>query len=102
MGLPFFWRPLATAGDLGVRRELVDDAEWLAALLAGSLPQEPEALGLLALIRLHVARWSARLDRGGWLVPLSDQDRSRWDRRRIESATTLIERAAGMGRAGPY
>ncbi|WNM36605.1 sigma-70 family RNA polymerase sigma factor [Streptomyces sp. Li-HN-5-11] len=91
-----------TAGDLGVRRELVDDAEWLAALLAGALPQEPEPLGLLALIRLHTARWSARLDEGGRLVPLADQDRTRWDARRIRSATALIERAAAMGRPGPY
>jgi RNA polymerase sigma-70 factor (ECF subfamily) len=91
-----------TGGDLGVRRELVDDAEWLAALLAGSLPQEPEPLALLALIRLHTARWPARLDAGGRLVPLADQDRTRWDAQRIRSATALIERAAALGRTGPY
>nr|WP_211265611.1 RNA polymerase sigma factor [Actinacidiphila oryziradicis] len=91
-----------TGGGLGVRRELIDDAEWLAALLAGSLPQEPEPLGLLALIRLHAARWPARLDRSGQLVPLADQDRSLWDAQRIRSATALIERAAALGRPGPY
>ncbi|MGW4566008.1 RNA polymerase sigma factor [Streptomyces sp. NPDC004561] len=91
-----------TGGDLGVRRELVDDAEWLAALLAGSLPREPEPLGLLALIRLHAARWPARLDAGGRLVPLADQDRTRWDARRIRGATALIERAAALGAPGPY
>ncbi|MER6568845.1 sigma-70 family RNA polymerase sigma factor [Streptomyces sp. NPDC001093] len=91
-----------TGGDLGVRRELVDDAEWLAALLAGSLPREPEPLALLALIRLHAARWSARLDTAGRLIPLPDQDRTRWDRRRIRSATALLERAAALGRPGPY
>ncbi|MFE8947861.1 RNA polymerase sigma factor [Streptomyces sp. NPDC007856] len=89
-------------GDLGVRRELVDDAEWLAGLLAGSLPHEPEPLALLALIRLHAARWPARLDTEGRLIPLADQDRSRWDTRRIRSATALIERAAELGRPGPY
>jgi RNA polymerase sigma-70 factor (ECF subfamily) len=90
-----------TGGDLGIRRELVDDAEWLASLLAGSLPKEPEPLGLLALIRLHVARWPARLDDRSRLVPLTRQDRSLWDPRRIRSATALIERAAAMGRPGP-
>ncbi|AKJ08729.1 RNA polymerase subunit sigma-24 [Streptomyces incarnatus] len=91
-----------TGGDLGVRRELVDDAEWLAALLAGALPQEPEPLALLALIRLHAARWPSRLDPGGRLVPLAEQDRTRWDTRRIRSATALIERAARFGMPGPY
>ncbi|MGW7522518.1 RNA polymerase sigma factor [Streptomyces sp. NPDC054783] len=91
-----------TGGDLGVRRELVDDAEWLVALLAGSLPREPEPLALLALIRLYAARWPARLDAEGRLVPLADQDRTRWDTRRIRSATALIERAAALGRPGPY
>ncbi|MQY34510.1 hypothetical protein SRB17_24790 [Streptomyces sp. RB17] len=91
-----------TGGDLGVRRELVDDAEWLAALLAGSLQGEPEPLALLALIRLHAARWPARLDSEGRLIPLAEQDRTRWDTRRIRSATALIERAAKLGRPGPY
>ncbi|MEV6057996.1 RNA polymerase sigma factor [Streptomyces sp. NPDC052107] len=91
-----------TAGDVGVRRELVDDTEWLAALLAGSLPQEPEPLALLALIRLHAARWPARLDPEGRLIPLADQDRTRWDTRCIRSATALIERAAMLGSPGPY
>ncbi|MCX5063850.1 sigma-70 family RNA polymerase sigma factor [Streptomyces sp. NBC_01396] len=91
-----------TAGDTGVRRELVDDAEWLAGLLAQSLPSEPEPLGLLALIRLHAARWPARLDDRGSLVPLAEQDRSRWNTRRIRSAVTLIEWAAALRRPGPY
>lgn len=93
---------LTTAGPQGVRRELVDDAEWLAGLLVGSLPDEPEPLGLLALTRLHAARWPARLDTNGQLVLLADQDRSSWDRDRIARAVGLIERAAAMGRPGPY
>lgn len=92
----------STGGDVGVRRELVDDAEWLAGLLAQSLPQEPEPLGLLALIRLHAARWPTRLDAAGRLIPLAEQDRSRWDTGRIRSAVTLIERAAAMRRPGAY
>ncbi|MFI2200319.1 DUF6596 domain-containing protein [Streptomyces sp. NPDC020192] len=57
-----------TGADLGVRRALIDDAERLAALLAGALPQEPEPLGPLALIRLHAARRPGRLDTDGRLV----------------------------------
>jgi RNA polymerase sigma factor (sigma-70 family) len=91
-----------TAGPAGARRELVDDAEWLAALLAASLPSEPEPLGLLAVIRLHASRWRSRLDEGGRLVLLADQDRSLWDRERIASGVQLIERAAALGRPGPY
>ncbi len=91
-----------TAGPAGARRELVDDAEWLAALLAAARPDEPEPLGLLALIRLHAARWAARLDDQGRMVLLADQDRSRWDHERIASAVALLERAAAFGRPGPY
>jgi RNA polymerase sigma factor (sigma-70 family) len=93
---------LTTGGDVGVRRELVDDAEWLAGLLAQSLPTEPEPLGLLALIRLHAARWPARIDQAGRLVPLAEQDRTRWNTGRIHSAAALIERAASLRRPGPY
>lgn len=76
--------------------------EWLAGLLAHALSQEPEPLGLLALIRLHTARWSARLDDRGGLVPLAKQDRSLWNAGRIRSAVTLIERAAAMRRPGSH
>ncbi len=93
---------LATSGDKAVRRDLALDAEWLAGLLVAWMPDEPEALGLLALIQLHLARWPARLSCEGRLVLLGDQDRSLWDRRRIASGGALIERAAGAGRIGPY
>ena len=91
-----------TGGDTGTRRELVDDAEWLASLVAGALPDEPEPLALLGLIRLSVARWDARISRDGRLVVLAEQDRDLWDRRRISSAVSLIERAAAMNRPGPF
>ena len=93
---------LTTSGQAPARRELAHDAEWLAGLLAGWLPDEPEPLGLLALIRLHLARWSSRLDPEGRLVLLGDQDRSAWDRHLIDGAVGLIERAAGRHRPGPY
>jgi RNA polymerase sigma factor (sigma-70 family) len=90
-----------TSGDAGTRRELVDDAEWLAALVAGALPGEPEPVALLGLIRLSAARWTARVNGEGRLIVLAEQDRSLWDHRRIRSAVGLIERAAAMGRPGP-
>jgi RNA polymerase sigma factor (sigma-70 family) len=93
---------VSTAGPSAVRRELADDAEWLAAQLVGWLPEEPEALGLLALIGCHLARWDTRVDADGRLVLLADQDRSRWDRRRLARASALLERAASFGRPGPY
>ena len=91
-----------TAGDTGTRRELVDDAEWLASLVAGALPHEPEPLALLGLIRLSLARWDARVSADGRFVVLAEQDRRLWDRRRIASAVSLIERAAAMGQPGPF
>jgi RNA polymerase sigma-70 factor (ECF subfamily) len=93
---------LATAGEQPLRRDLARDAEWLAGLLVRLLPDEPEPLGLLAVIRLHLARWPARLDASGRLVLLEDQDRSLWDQGHIAGAVRLIERAAAFGRTGPH
>ncbi|WP_431899872.1 RNA polymerase sigma factor [Nonomuraea sp. bgisy101] len=94
---------LSSTPERAQARDLVDDAEWLAALLANLAPDEPEAAGLLALIRLHRARGPARFDTGGRLVLLADQDRARWDRQAIEQATALLTRAArAHRRPGPY
>jgi predicted RNA polymerase sigma factor len=93
---------LSTAGSDPIRRDLASDAEWLSTLLRRLLPQEPEVMGLAALVRLHLARWSARLDSGGRLVLLEAQDRSLWDRPAISDAIRLIERAAAHGRPGRY
>ena len=84
------------------RRDLAEDAAWLAALVVRLLPAEPEALGLLALMRLHLARAAARFDAAGELVLLADQDRSLWDREAIVDAVRLVERAGAMRRPGPY
>jgi predicted RNA polymerase sigma factor len=83
-------------------RDLVDDAEWLASLLHQLMPTEPEAAGLLALIRLHRARSAARFDPDGGLVLLQHQDRSLWDREAIAEAGRLLARAARQRRPGPY
>ncbi len=66
------------------------------------LDGEPEALGLLALMELTHARRDARVDAGGELVPLAEQDRSRWDRAQLERGRALAERATLYGPAGPY
>ena len=84
------------------RRELAADAQWLAGLLSRLMPHDPEVMGLLALMRLHIARADARFDAGGRLLLLKDQDRSLWDHRAIVEAVALIDQAALLGRPGPY
>ena len=59
-------------------------------------------IGLVALIRLHLARWPARVDSRGALIVLEKQDRSLWDPHAIADATRLIEKASAVGRPGPY
>lgn len=93
---------LTSGGSTSVRRDLAEDAAWLAAFVTRLYPREPEALGLLALMRFHLARGDARFDTSGKLILLSEQDRSRWDRQKIKEAGTLIEQAALLGRPGPY
>ncbi|MEU1734193.1 sigma-70 family RNA polymerase sigma factor [Streptosporangium sp. NPDC020145] len=94
---------LSSTAERAQARDLVEDAEWLAALLVNLAPGEPEVAGLLALIRLHRARGAARFDECGRLVLLADQDRSRWDRHAIEQASALLTRTArAHRRPGPY
>lgn len=94
---------LSSTGEQAHRRDLVDDAEWLTALLHGLLPDEPEVGGLLALIRLHRARANARFDADGRLVLLQDQNRSLWDREAIAAAIRLLTRTAQRHLSpGPY
>ena len=83
-----------------VRDELCDEAVRLGKLLAVLMPDEPEALGLAALMLLHDARREAR--RGEALVLLEDQDRSLWDPARIEEGRRLLDRALRLRRPGPY
>jgi RNA polymerase sigma-70 factor, ECF subfamily len=92
----------ASAGDHHVRRELCAEALRLAALIAELMPDEPEALGLHALLLAHHARSDARVDEAGALVLLEDQDRSRWDRAAIARATATAARALRLGQPGRY
>jgi RNA polymerase sigma-70 factor (ECF subfamily) len=93
---------LSSHGPHPQSRDLVDDAAFLAAMLHGLMPTEPEVAGLLALIRLHRARAAARFDEHEQIVQLQDQDRSRWDHEAIADAGRLIARAAAVKRPGPY
>jgi RNA polymerase sigma-70 factor (ECF subfamily) len=93
---------LASSGDAPERRELAADAEWLTSLLVRLMPDEPEPMGLLALMRLHVARAAARFTQDGSMVLLAEQDRSLWDRAAIGAAQELLERALRIGRPGPF
>jgi len=93
---------LSSGPDVPERRDLARDAEWLAGLLVRLVPTEPEPLGLLALMRLHLARAEARFDAAGEMVLLEHQDRELWDRPAIEAAGRMIQRAAAMRRPGAY
>jgi RNA polymerase sigma-70 factor, ECF subfamily len=92
----------ATAGDDLVRRELCDEAIRLGKLLCVLMPDEPEALGLLALMLFQDSRREARVGAGGELVLLEDQDRALWDRDRIAEGARVLERALSLRRPGPY
>jgi RNA polymerase sigma-70 factor (ECF subfamily) len=92
----------ATAGDDLVRPDLCAEAIRLARTLAELMPDEPEAVGLLALLLLHDARRAARVDATGELVLLDDQDRSRWDRAAIDEGVELLDAALRRNEPGPY
>jgi RNA polymerase sigma-70 factor (ECF subfamily) len=92
---------LPASGDRLVRVELCAEAIRLGGLLADLLPDEPEVLALLALMRLQHARRDARTDAGG-LVRLADQDRGRWHAEEIAAGLAELERAARRRAPGPY
>ncbi|HUR15822.1 MAG TPA: RNA polymerase sigma factor, partial [Candidatus Limnocylindrales bacterium] len=92
----------ATAGATVVRRDLTSEAIRLGRVLASLMPSEPEVWGLLALLLLHDSRRDTRQTPEGDVVLLRHQDRSRWDRSRIEEGSQALERAASLGVVGPY
>ncbi|MFE3268762.1 RNA polymerase sigma factor [Streptomyces sp. NPDC059215] len=92
----------ATSGADLVRTGLCAEAIRLARVLALLMPDEPEVLGLLALLLLHDSRRATRVDAAGELVTLEDQDRTAWDRAAIDEGATLLETALRRGRPGPY
>jgi RNA polymerase sigma-70 factor (ECF subfamily) len=92
----------ATAGADLVRHSLSAEAIRLARVLARLMPDEPEALGLLALMLLHNARRATRLDDAGELVTLEHQDRGRWDATEIAEGVDILDGALRRGRIGAY
>jgi predicted RNA polymerase sigma factor len=92
----------ASSGEQLQRVDLADEAIRLTRMLDEQLPGDPEVQGLLALMLLLDARRVARTDDRGELVPLAEQDRTRWDRPRIAEGTALLDLAIGSGRVGEY
>ncbi|HKZ14690.1 MAG TPA: sigma-70 family RNA polymerase sigma factor [Solirubrobacterales bacterium] len=84
------------------RADLSREAIRLARMVARLLPADSEVIGLLALMLLTDARRDARTDDAGDLVPLAEQDRSRWDREQIEEGVALVGAALRRGPTGPY
>jgi RNA polymerase sigma-70 factor (ECF subfamily) len=92
----------ASAGDELVRQDLCAEAIRLARLLATLMPDEPEVLGLLALLLLTESRRPARTGPDGSLVLLADQDRSRWDPELIAEGQALVRACLRRNQPGPY
>jgi RNA polymerase sigma-70 factor (ECF subfamily) len=92
----------ATEGDGLMRADLCEEAIRLGRVLAALMPDEPEVLGLLALMLLHHSRRAARVGASGELVLLEEQDRSKWHRPTIEEGHGLLRRAMRMSAPGPY
>jgi RNA polymerase sigma-70 factor (ECF subfamily) len=90
------------AGTQARRRNLAEEAIWLGRLVVSLLPDEPEALGLLALMLHAEARRGARRTAAGDYVPLAEQDTTAWDAALIDEAEALLLRASRMERADRY
>jgi RNA polymerase sigma-70 factor, ECF subfamily len=93
---------VSSSGQALMRAELCDEAIRLGRLLASLMPDEPEVLGLLALMLLIDSRRHARTGTDGAMLTLEEQDRSLWDRTSIEEGTSLVRRALRMRRPGQY
>jgi RNA polymerase sigma-70 factor, ECF subfamily len=92
----------ASAGERLVRDDLVREAIRMGRILAELMPDEPEVLGLLALMLLVEARRTARTTADGALVLLADQDRALWDRERIAEGQAIVRRCLRRNQPGPY
>jgi len=92
----------ASSGDRLIREDLCADAVRLGRLLVELLPDEPEALGLLALMLLLESRRAARTTADGAVVLLADQDRGLWDRRLIAEGQAIVRRCLARNQPGPY
>jgi RNA polymerase sigma-70 factor (ECF subfamily) len=93
---------LASSGDELVRVDLCDEGVRLAGLLVELLPDEPEPLGLAALVHFQDSRRVARIDDEGQPLTLEEQDRGRWDAGQVAAGGELLARARRLDRPGPY
>ena len=92
----------ATGGASVVRVDLSDEAIRVTRMLHAMVPDDAEVAGLLALMLLTDARRAARTGSNGELIPLDEQDRTKWDREKIEEGTRLVDAAMAIGAPGPY
>jgi RNA polymerase sigma-70 factor, ECF subfamily len=92
----------STSSEHAARAELCDEAIRLARLLVRMFPDEPELMGLMALMLIAHARTPARFDADGGIVLLEAQDRARWDREMIGEGLALLDKAMRHRRPGPY
>ena len=93
---------LSRGSAVAARRDLAEDALWLASLLDRLLPDQAEVIGLRALMKLTLARSAARFDHAGEMVLLPDQDRSLWDAATVAEGIQLLHRAASLNAPGQY
>jgi RNA polymerase sigma-70 factor (ECF subfamily) len=87
---------LSRGAQVAMRRDIADDAIWLAGLVGKLMPDQPEVFGLLALMKLNVARSAARFDGVGEMVLLPEQDRRLWDHTAIAEGIAILDRAGAM------
>ena len=92
----------ATAGEDLVRASLCLEAQRLGRMLAGLMPEDAEVFGLLALMEIQASRLLARVGPDGALVPLTEQNRARWDQLLIRRGLDALARAEALGGDGPY
>jgi len=93
----------ATAGEDLIRPSLCAEAQRLGRILAGLMPEEPEVFGLLALMEIQASRFAARAAPDGALIPLTEQNRARWDQLLIHRGLAALQRAEALGGShGPY
>ena len=93
---------LASFGNSLLRRDLSAEGVRLGRILQALMPDEPEVIGLQALMLLHESRRDARVSKTNELVVLEEQDRTLWNREMIDEGIGLLDRALRMGRPGPY
>jgi RNA polymerase sigma factor (sigma-70 family) len=92
----------ATAGDDLVRPSLCLEAQRLGRMLAGLMPRDAEVFGLLALMEIQASRLMARIGPDGAFIPLTEQNRARWDQLLIRRGLDALARAEALGGDGPY